>query len=262
MSELKKTIIAIGGENWEDLRGSTLSIDEEIVRCGRARRKDGGKPNFLFVPTAQVGESIELAYRKAFLKHFKDLGCTVDELYMNEEFAPTVLMHKLVGEADIIYVGGGNTLRMMQMWKRYGFDTLLRDAYERGVVLSGVSAGAICWFQSGHSDSLSFWRPADWKYMMVEGLGLIPAMTCPHYDGQTLWKPRAAHFAEMMRGEKGVAIALENEAALQIVDDTWRVLASKPGKAAHRVYYDRGTIFDVVLDPSDEFRPMAELTKR
>jgi dipeptidase E len=87
--------------------------------------------------------------------------------------------------ADIIYVGGGNTLQMMRVWRRLGIDKLLKKAYENGTVLCGISAGSICWFDSGHSDSMSFYSPKNWKYTNVRGLGLIRGIHCPHYNGTT-----------------------------------------------------------------------------
>jgi putative intracellular protease/amidase len=80
--------------------------------------------------------------------------------------------------ADIIYVGGGNTLQMMRVWRRFGVDKLIKSAYESGTVLSGISAGSICWFDSGHSDSMSFYNPRKWKYTNVRGLGLIRGGGC------------------------------------------------------------------------------------
>ena len=74
---------------------------------------------------------------------------------------------------DIIYVGGGNTLKMMRRWRYLGVDSLIRQAWENGTVLSGVSAGAICWFEWGHSDSMASYNPDDWKYIRVAGTGLI-----------------------------------------------------------------------------------------
>jgi len=75
--------------------------------------------------------------------------------------------------SDIVYVGGGNTLLMMRIWRRFGLDKVLKGAYEAGIVLAGISAGSICWFDSGHSDSMSFYNPRNWKYINVKGLGLM-----------------------------------------------------------------------------------------
>jgi dipeptidase E len=76
-------------------------------------------------------------------------------------------------------VGGGNTLQMMRVWRHQGVDKLLTSAYENGTVLSGISAGAICWFDSGHSHSISFYNPQEWDY-----IGLHKSETLPAHDSE------------------------------------------------------------------------------
>ncbi len=80
---------------------------------------------------------------------------------------------------------GGYHLRG-RIWRRLGVDKLLKSAYENGAGLSGISAGAICWFDSGHSDSMSFYNPRKWEYIKVRGLGLINGVLCPHCNSMTL----------------------------------------------------------------------------
>src|SRR5690606_6160908 len=109
--------------------------------------------------------------------------------------------------SDIIYVGGGNTLKMMTIWRRMGVDTLLKKAYRKGIILSGVSAGAICWFSYGNSDSRKFTSRSS-QLIKVRGLELIPALFCPHYDVE---KHRQNDLRKMMmKTPKIVAIALDN----------------------------------------------------
>lgn len=259
---MKRSIVAIGGEDWQNLKESTLSIDQEIVRLAERTH-----PRLLFLPTAQLGEEIEPAYRAAFREHFEDLGCEVHEILMTEDAAPPAeTMADALWNTDIVYIGGGNTKRMLQMWKKHGFDTMLLDAWREGKVMAGVSAGAICWFQSGHSDSMSFWQPNDWQYIMVEGFGIIPAVACPHFDGyggpKGQEKPRKDHFSNMMLTLDSIGIALENETALEVIDDTWRVLASKPGKAVWRLYRVGNEVIQERLDPSETFQPLSALLQR
>lgn len=104
---------------------------------------------------------------------------------------------------------------MMRLWRRLGVDTLLIAAYENGTVLSGISAGSICWFDSGHSDSMSFYNPRKWKYINVKGLGLISGIHCPHYNSMTLGVPRRKHFRDMIRKTGGIGIAIENNCAIR-----------------------------------------------
>ena len=90
---------------------------------------------------------------------------------------------KILFSSDIIYVGGGNTLKMMTIWRKLGVDVLLKQALEKNIVLCGLSAGSICWFNNGNSDSRKFISNSD-KLIKVTGLGFINATHCPHYDSE------------------------------------------------------------------------------
>jgi dipeptidase E len=114
-------------------------------------------------------------------------------LFLINERPPFEHIKRKILGADIVYVGGGNTLQMMRIWRRLGVDKLLRSAWENGTVLCGISAGAICWFGSGHSDSMSFYNPKKWDYIKVRGLGLVDGIFCPHYNSMTLGIPRRKH---------------------------------------------------------------------
>src|SRR5690606_35502580 len=125
-------IIALGGG--ELRKGATLAIEARIVELtGKAR------PRALFIPTASGGPE---NYVETFHAQYGDqLGCETDTLYLPAKRpAPDVIAEKIEA-ADLNYVGGGNTLRMMKLWRRLGVDALLRQAHARGTVLSGISAG-------------------------------------------------------------------------------------------------------------------------
>lgn len=207
-------IVAIGGGS---LIKETLPIDQEIIRLS-----DKKHPHVLFIPTASTDSE---EYIATFRKHYEEkLQATVDLLllfknkYTNKELAEKIL------SADIIYVGGGNTLRMMKLWRKRGVDKLLLKAYKRNIVLSGVSAGAICWFAHGHSDSRSYSNPDDWDYIKVKGLDLFPFFVCPHVHAEG----REKSFVAMVKMTKEPAIGIDNCAALEIVDNKFRVIQSKP----------------------------------
>lgn len=93
-------------------------------------------------------------------------------------------LRALVLAQDAIFVGGGNTANMLAIWRVHGFDALLREAWEQGVVLAGVSAGMICWFEAGVTDSFGSRLEG-----MRDGLGFLPGSACPHYDGEELRRP-------------------------------------------------------------------------
>jgi len=186
---MQKVIVAIGGGEI-GTRGTT-AIDREIIRLSHKTN-----PKLLFVPTASSDSEI---YWKHIQEYFGDfLKCRTDVLFLIKDRPSVEQIRTKILAADIIYVGGGNTLRMMRLWRHLGVDRLLKTAHENGTVLAGISAGSICWFDSGHSDSMSFYNPRKWKYINVRGLGLIKGAHCPHYDSMTLGVPRRKDFRDMI----------------------------------------------------------------
>lgn len=183
-------------------------------------------------------------------------------LYLvKEQPSKSEIKNKILG-ADIVYVGGGNTLMMMRLWRRLGVDRLLKQAHEQGVVLCGVSAGSICWFESGHSDSMSFYNPKKWKYINVRGLGLIKGIHCPHYDSKTLKVPRKTDFQKMITQIGGMGIAIEDNCAIAFVDGQYRVIPSKSGAGAYRVYKHNGKVISEKIQQKSALSPILELTTR
>lgn len=169
-------------------------------------------------------------------------------------------IERRIFSADILYVGGGNTLAMMRLWRRLGVDRLLRAAYEQGIVLAGISAGAICWFESGHSDSMSFYDPQRWEYIRVKGLGLVRGIHCPHYNGRTRGVPRRKDFQEMIGKTGGIGIAIENNCAIEFLDGRWyRVIGSRPNARAYRVRKRGGVVAAEEIPRQDEWARIEEL---
>ena len=225
---MSKAIVAIGGG--EIRTRGTAAIDREIVRLSNKKN-----PKLLFVPTASSDSERYWKHVQEYFGGF--LKCKTDVLFLIKEQASKAQIRAKILSADIIYVGGGNTLQMMRAWRRLGVDKFLREAYENGVVLSGISAGAICWFDSGHSDSMSFYNPQQWKYINVGGLGLIRGIYCPHYSGMTRGVPRRKDFREMIRKTGGIGIAVENNCAIEIINgQLYRVIRSNAHSRAYKVY--------------------------
>jgi dipeptidase E len=225
---MPKTIVAIGGG--EIRTRGTASIDREIIKLSNKKN-----PKLLFIPTASSDSE---RYWKRIQEHFgKFLKCKTDVLFLVKEQPSEEQIRRKILSADIIYVGGGNTLKMMRLWRRLGVDKLLISAYERGTVLAGISAGSICWFDSGHSDSMSFYHPRKWKYINVKGLGLIEGIHCPHYNSMTRGVPRRRHFRNMIRDHGGVGIAIENNCAIEFIEGQfYKVISSKSYARAYKVY--------------------------
>lgn len=239
-----KKIIAIGGGEIgrPGYLIETLDIDQEIIRLASKIR-----PTLLFIPTAS-GDS--QPYQETVLGYFGEkLGCKVDFLPLfQKRFESYEEIKSKISKSDIIYVGGGNTLRMMKMWRRHKVDLLLLDAANKGKILSGISAGAICWFHSGNSDSKKFSNKNS-DFIKVRGLNIIELMLCPHYNEE-----RKQSVKEQLKNSKMVGIALENCAALEIIGDKFRIITSKTKASAFKLYWKNGEYFEEIINHSEELR--------
>ena len=245
---MPKVIVAIGGG---DIRTrGTAPVDRVIIRLSKKKH-----PKLLVISTASSDSE---RYWKHVQEYFgKFLGCKTGVLFLiKEQLTIHDIKRKILG-ADIIYVGGGNTLLMMRLWGRLGVDKFLKLAYENGTVLSGISAGAICWFDSGHSDAMSFYNPRKWKYIKVKGLGLIPGVHCPHYNSRTLGIPRRKHFRAMIKKAGGVGIAIENNCAIEFLDGRfYRVIRSKTYPRAYKVYKRGADVIAEQIRKQQQFSPI------
>ena len=199
---MPKRIIAIGGGELKN--GETLKIDEYIA--GEAKKRAGERRACgLFLPTASHDC---MPYYNTFHKVYTGLyGLKTDvALVCNRE----VDLEKMKGKfekADFLYVGGGDTVFMIEKWKECGLLPLIQDAYERGVLLCGLSAGAICWFEEMYSDSV-----VEGEYAMYPGLGWLKGKISPHYDERML------DFDAILKYNKSCAWGLENDSALEFSD--------------------------------------------
>ncbi|HEU4413386.1 MAG TPA: peptidase E [Candidatus Angelobacter sp.] len=251
---MPRAIIAIGGG--EIRTRGTAAIDREIIRL--SGRKN---PKLLFVPTASSDSERYWRHVQEYFGGF--LKCKTDVLFLMAGNLSREQIRKKILSADIVYVGGGNTLHMMRVWRRFGVDKLLKAAYAKGIVLSGISAGAICWFGSGHSDSMSFYNPRKWNYIKVKGLGLIKGIHCPHYNSRTIGVPRRKHFRDMIRKAGGVGIAIENNCAIEFVDGRfYRVIASKSYPRAYKVYKSGDKVVAEQIRQENQLTPIERLYHR
>lgn len=243
-------IIAIGGgemgrpkEGGGNYPVETTIIDKEIVKLTGKQ-----SPKLLFIPTAS---SDSQGYFDVVKKHFgQRLGCNVEVLYLLKEKPSHKTIRQKIMSSDIIYVGGGNTLMMMNRWKKLGVNTILLEAYAKGKVLSGLSAGSICWFKYGNSDSWKFYDKNK-PLIKVGGLGLINALVCPHYNGSTY--NRVKDLKKMMKKTSGIAIALDNNCAIEIIDDKYRIIASKNDANTYKAYWKRGKYYCEKIVKTTEF---------
>jgi dipeptidase E len=248
-------IVAIGaGTGWGDklrIWHSLGPIDREIIGLtGKIH------PKVLFIPTASEDDE---HYCSCFKNLYdKRLGCETDVLYLIREKPTKEEIEDRILGSDIVYVGGGNDLRMLKIWRKYGVDDILRKAQKRGIVLSGVSAGAVCWFKYGNSDALKFSDKRN-PLIKLRGLGFVPLMICPHYDSE---KDRRPSLRRMIKKGGGIFVALENCTALEIVDGRYRVLSSSKNAKVYRVYKKNGVVVEEEIPKTAEYRGLEELRQR
>ncbi len=195
-------IIALGGGELKNRE--TLAIDEYIAR--EAKKIAGvNRARGLFLPTASHDC---MPYYNTFHKVYTGLFDIKTDvaLTVNREVDLDKMRAKFES-ADFLYVGGGNTVFMLEEWARSGLLPLLREAYDRGTLVCGLSAGAICWFEDMYSDSV-----VEGAYAMHKGLGWIQGKISPHYNERTL------DFDEIVLYNRFRAWGLGNNSALEIVD--------------------------------------------
>ena len=228
--DIVKTIVAIGGG---ELRlNETFCIDKYIV--GLSSKEN---PKVLFIPTAS-GEAegyIETVNRV----YGDELGCFVNTLKILTETPPSDNEIKdMILSSDIIYVGGGNTAKMMAAWKERNITHSLWQAYNNGVILSGLSAGSICWFEYGYSNSH---LEETGESFLVKGLGMIPALHCPHYNEHP-------EFDEFMKTQNMPAFAIEDNCALIFQNGSYKVVKSNDSANAFLLTNNNGNIEKHIID--------------
>ena len=212
-------IIALGGGELRER--TTLKIDEYIAGLAKERAKDR-RANALFIPTASHDF---MPYYNTFHKVYTgvfdiktDVALTVFKEVDIEK------MKSKFEKADMIYVGGGDTVFMIDSWKQSGLLPLIMDAYQRGVIIAGLSAGAICWFTDMYTDSTAALGEGD-KYAMFKGLGLVEGKISPHYNTRML------DFDKIVCYNFDCAYGVEDNAALVIENGEIVGSLSSGGKA-------------------------------
>lgn len=231
---IQQKFIAIGGGSGLNKKVSS-KINQRIIELS-------GKPHpsILFIPTASRDDA---DYTERFIDYFEHRGAQVDVLYLCKIKPTYVQMQEKFDRADIIYVGGGNTLFMMNLLRKLEVDKLLQQAWHAGKLLCGVSAGSICWFDAGNSDSRKDNNP-DADYIKVTALGFMNAMNCPHYDSE---EGRKASFKKMLQKYRGVGVALEDHAALEVVGTTYTIITSNDTAQGYKVYWKDGLFYEEPL---------------
>ena len=222
VGENMKKLVCIGGgeipriKNGIKLPYQTREIDEEIVRLSGKKN-----PKILFIGTAS---SHSYDYYLVIREVFEKIGGIVTNLDLLTENIDMEKIEEQIFNTDIIYVGGGNTRFMLEKWRELGVDKLLIEAYNKGIVCSGLSAGSYCWFKC--------------NYDLIEGLGLINAVNCVHYEQKD--NEAKQKFLKVIKDYNLTGYALENCTALEIIDGKEKIIKSNPDKNAYKIYYEDG----------------------
>lgn len=180
------------------------------------------RPRILFVPTAVGDEASSIV---SFYERFEGLG---ERGHLPVFPWPPQDLRAFVLSYDAINVSGGNTANLLAIWRVHGLDAILREAWERDIVLFGASAGMICWFEAGVTDSFGPQLEG-----MRDGLGFLPGSACPHYDGEERRRPR---YRELVDGGFPAGIAADDGVALHYEGtELSEVVTCRAGAAAYRV---------------------------
>jgi dipeptidase E len=217
MQRTLRQIVAFGGGGFSMESGNPLLDEYVLGLCGAER------PRVCFLPTAS-GDADHYVVR--FYRAFPAERCEASHVSLfRREQGPADLRAHLLGQ-DLIYVGGGSVLSMLGAWRAHGIDSILREAWEAGVVLCGLSAGSLCWF----AEAVSGFHGAP---RAVEGIGLLPFSNCVHYEPGSS-RRRAYH--DLLRAGMRPGYAAEDGAALHFVGaELSRVVASRPTARGYRL---------------------------
>ncbi len=189
-------IVAVGG-GFDEVREDYSLILHTMELTGKAH------PRFLLTPTS----AFDNVNRDTLSRYFK-AGCEVDTLLLTDARLTEEEIAQKIGSADIIRAPGGNLKYLTHIWRKTGADIYMKQAYRRGTVLTGGSAGAMCWFAQGY-DNCALYDEKE----LTDGIGILPYCFCPHYESES-WQT----FNEAVYGASYSAIACEDNAAVCFVD--------------------------------------------
>lgn len=219
---MERQIIGLGGGGFSndptDPKGRLL---DQVVLDATGRPR----PRICFVGTAS-GDAA--TYTVNFYRAFADRAEAFDLNLFYRSRHPH--LREFVLGMDAIHVGGGSTLNLLAVWRAHGLDVILREAWEAGVVMAGISAGLVCWFESPVTDSLH-----DGTLRTVPGLGLLPGSACAHFGDPM----RRAAYPTLVRDGLPGGYAVEDDVALIFEGTRFREAVS-PRAGAHGYLVEAG----------------------
>lgn len=231
---MKRHIIAMGGGGFS-MESDNSYLDDYILHTAAKEN-----PRICFIPTAS-GDSDN--YTAKFYAHFSTKQCQAAHLSLFR--GHTDKIRDFVLEQDILYVGGGNTKNMLILWKAWGLDQIILESYQNGAVLCGLSAGSICWFEQGLTDSIPL------QLNKLDCLGILKGSNCPHFDGEEARRP--AYSQLIANGTMMNGIAIDDFCGVHYIDEQLtRIVASRPNANAYSfVRNDDGSLSETILKADD-----------
>jgi dipeptidase E len=226
----ERHIVAMGGGGFS-MEPRNPGLDDFVLSLARRKRR----PGVCFIGTAS-GDSD--TYIRRFHDAFPPSRAAATHLTFFERTVRD--LKSFVMNQDVGYVGGGSSANMLAVWRLHGLDKVLRAAWNAGVVMAGISAGAICWFEDGLTDSFGM------PYRTLNGgLGFVPGACCPHYDGE---KERRPALLRLIKRGLPSTLALDDGAAAHFVGRRLKeVVSSRPKARAMRVELDRGIVVETAI---------------
>lgn len=219
-----RQIIALGGG------GFSMEPNNPLLDLYILKQAKKVKPQICFIPTAS-GDSEN--YISRFYNFFNQQDCKPSHLSLFEP--PTRDIEGFILEKDIVYVGGGNTKNLLALWKEWGLDSILRKAWNQGVILAGLSAGSICWFEEGVTDSYGDGLEP------IKCLGFLKGSNCPHYDGEIDRRPAYHKLIESKEIQSGVAV--DDGVAIHYKEQgISKIVSSRPNAKAYSVSFETKVI--------------------
>lgn len=218
-----RQVIALGGGGFS-MEPENPLLDQYILQ--QCKKEN---PKICFIGTASGDAE---SYIERFYSFFKTEQCEPTHLSL---FKPhTRDIKKFILSQDILYVGGGNTKNLMALWREWELDVAIRQAYDNGTILAGISAGSLCWFEEGVTDSFGTGLEP------ISCLGILRGSNCPHYDGEEDRRP--AYQAFIRDGKINSGYAADDGVALHFIDEELhRVVSSRPDAQGYRVDKEKET---------------------
>ena len=219
---ISQHIVAIGGGGFGRSLGN-LRIEKYIVSLANKK-----VPKICFIPTASGDDD---SYKLNFYRAFSKLNCETSHI---DFFSRTEELEDKILSQDIVYVGGGNTKSMLAVWRDWNLNLILKKAHDKGIVMSGVSAGAICWFEKGITDSYAN------RLEILDCLGFVKGIACPHFDEEEEREPYVTDLIN--RNLINSCICIEGYSALHINKNGFKTINFGDNKKCFKIFKENNKI--------------------